>query len=245
MKIISIVERITNNMSRKIKLCKDPYDCGFDLFKKRIIEIKEGITVLVGCNGIGKSTLLHYIEKTLDKKNIPYVKFDNLHDGGSRAKEKSLFNDDFRFFATSFYSSEGENIMLNMAKMLGKIGTFLKTGKYKTKESELKSFLEEATGFESDNNEKLSKERWFLFDAVDSGLSIDNIVDLKEYLFKPVFEHFLENEIYIIISANGYEMANGEQCLDVYNGRYVTFNNYDEYRNMILESRRWKEERSK
>lgn len=232
-------------MSRKIKLCKDPYDCGFDLFKKRSIEIKEGVTVLVGCNGIGKSTLLHYIEKTLNKENISYIKFDNLHDGGSQSKEKSLFNNELGFLASSLCSSEGENIVLNMMKVLSKIETFLKTGKYKTKESELKRFLEEAAGFESDDNEKLSKERWFLFDAIDSGLSIDNIIDLKEYLFKPVFEHFLENEIYIIISANGYEMANGEQCLDVYNGKYITFENYDEYRRMILESRKWKEERSK
>lgn len=54
-----------------------------------------------------------------------------------------------------------------------------------------------------------------------------------------------ENEIYIIISATRYEMATGEQCLDVYNGKYVTFKNYDEYRNMVLESRKWKEERNK
>lgn len=232
-------------MSRKIKLCKDPYDCGFDLFKKKAIEIKEGITVLVGCNGIGKSTLLHYIEKTLNKENIPYMKFDNLWDGGSQTKQESLLNGDFEFFANAFCSSEGENIVLNMTKLLSKIETFLRTGKYKTKKMGFETFLEEEAGFESNDNKKLSKERWFLFDAVDSGLSIDNIVELKEYLFKPVFEHFLENEIYIVISANEYEMANGEQCLDVYNGRYVTFKNYNEYRHMILESRKWKEERSK
>ena len=230
-------------MSRKIKLCKDPYDCGFDLFKKKTIEIKEGVTVLVGCNGIGKSTLLHCIEKTLNKENIPYMKFDNLHDGGSQAKGESLFYGELEFLANSICSSEGENIVLNMTKLLSKIETFLRTGKYKTKKMGFKRFLEEEG--ESNDDEKLSKERWFLFDAVDSGLSIDNIVELKEYLFKPVFEHFLENEIYIVISANEYEMTNGEQCLDVYNVRYVTFKNYNEYRDMVLESRKWKEERNK
>lgn len=124
-------------------------------------------------------------------------------------------------------------------------GSMSRTGKYKTKKMGFEKFLEEEASFESDNNKKLSKERWFLFDAVDSGLSIDNIVELKEYLFKPVFEHFLENEIYIVISANEYEMVNGEQCLDVYNGRYVTFNNYNEYRDMVFESRKWKEDRNK
>ena len=46
-----------------------------------------------------------------------------------------------------------------------------------------------------------------------------------------------------MVSANEYEMANGEQCLDVYNGKHITFKDYDEYRNMIPESRKWKEER--
>ena len=38
-------------------------------------------------------------------------------------------------------------------------------------------------------------------------------------------------------------MANGERCFDVYNGKYITFKDYEEYRNMILKSKKWKEER--
>lgn len=47
------------------------------------------------------------------------------------------------------------------------------------------------------------------------------------------------------MSANEYEMANGENCFDVYNGKYVRFENYEEYRNMVLESKQWKIERIK
>lgn len=82
-------------------------------------------------------------------------------------------------------------------------------------------------------------------DAVDSGLSVDNIVDVKDLLFKTILEYNYGNDIYIVISANEYEMARGEQCFDVYNGKYVTFNDYEEYRNMILERKEWKEERVK
>lgn len=79
-------------MSRKFRLWKDPYDCGFDLWKKKTIEIKSGVTVLVGCNGIGKSTLLNNIESLLKKDKIPVIHFDNLSDGGSNARsEKYLW----------------------------------------------------------------------------------------------------------------------------------------------------------
>ena len=92
---------------------------------------------------------------------------------------------------------------------------------------------------------KIIPERWILLDAVDSGLSVDNIVDIKEGLFKTILEYNYGNEIYMVISANEYEMARGEQCFDVYNGKYITFKNYEEYRSMILESKKWKEERVK
>ena len=88
-----------------------------------------------------------------------------------------------------------------------------------------------------------SKERWILFDAVDSGLSVDNIVDLKEGLFRTILENEKEKDVYIIVSANEYEMANNESCFDVYHGEYVTFKDYDAYRDFILKSREWKESR--
>ena len=69
-------------MGRKFKLWKDPYDCGIDLYKKKTIEIKTGVTVLVGCNGIGKTTLLHCIKDSLKKEKIPCMEFNNLIEGG-------------------------------------------------------------------------------------------------------------------------------------------------------------------
>ena len=44
-------------MSRIFKLNKDPYDTCEILFKKKEVEIMPGVTVLVGCNGTGKTTL--------------------------------------------------------------------------------------------------------------------------------------------------------------------------------------------
>ena len=45
--------------SRKFKIYKDYYEDDTKLYKKGTIEIKSCVTVLVGCNGIGKTTLLY------------------------------------------------------------------------------------------------------------------------------------------------------------------------------------------
>ena len=37
-----------------------------------------------------------------------------------------------------------------------------------------------------------------MFDAIDSGLSINNIVDVKEYLFKPIMEDCAKNNIEVL-----------------------------------------------
>lgn len=190
------------SMGRKYKLWKDPYDCGVDLYKKKTIEIKPGVTVLVGCNGIGKTTLLHCIKDSLKKEKIPCMEFNNLIDSGSNSRQESLYKGDFSFLATSACSSEDENIMLNITKLAVKIGEFVRTGTNQGDVNTLAKRFQKSLGFDGESLEIQSNERWILFDAVDSGLSVDNIVELKEALFRIILEHPFGNEIYIVISAN-------------------------------------------
>ena len=119
---------------------------------------------------------------------------------------------------------------MNIGNFAEKLGFFVKNGMQNKRK---------------DNAEELetSKERWILLDAIDSGLSVDNIVDLKEQLFETILEYNCGNEIYIIVSANEYELARNEMCFDVYNGKYIEFKNYEEYRDFILKSREWKSKR--
>lgn len=209
-------------MGRKIKLDRDPYDNGFHLYKKRSIEFQPGVTVLIGCNGIGKTSLLDNIKRILRKEEVPYVIYDNLQDGGANAREKMAFLNNFAFLSTSLCSSEGENIVMNLGQKASEIGNFVRK-----------------------NSDK--KELWILLDAIDSGLSIDNIVDVKECLFKTILEDLenKEKDIYIIVSANSYEMVREENCLDVYNMKPMRFKTYDRYRKFVLRSKEWKKEREK
>lgn len=240
-----IMER-NENMSRKFTLMKDYYEEGKNLYKKESITINPGITVLVGCNGIGKTTLLHQMRDRLKKDNIPYIEFDNLHNGGSKSISEASFYGDFGFMATAMCSSEGENIVMNIGKLAERLGKFVKEGEdpKEKKFTQLAKSLAKING-EDVKEESIPNERWILLDAVDSGLSVDNVVDIKEQLFKTILEYNYGNDIYIVISANAYEMARNEQCFDVYDGEYVEFKEYEEYRQFVLDSKEWKNERSK
>lgn len=239
--INSTINGDKNIMSRKFQLERDYYAEGFNLYKKKTVEIKPGVTVLVGCNGIGKTTLLHQIKHNLKKDNIPYIMFDNLHDGGNKSISEASFYGDFSFMATAMQSSEGENIVMNMGKLAARLGNFVKTGE-DNKDAKFKALARSLARLDGEVEEEIEipNERWILLDAVDSGLSVDNIVDLKEQLFKTILEHNYGNEIYIVVSANEYEMARGEQCFDVYNGKYMKFKDYEEYRSLVLQSKEWK-----
>lgn len=203
---------------REFKIQRSPYEKGVNLYQKSKIALKPGVTILVGCNGCGKSTLIQEVSRQLDKDSVPYIKYNNLTDGGNKAKERAMFHGAMELFATLFSSSEGEQIVANMGTCASQIGQFVRRNKD-------------------------VRELWILLDAVDSGLSVDNVIDVKEYLFKTVIEHNSDKDVYIVVSANEYEMCNGENCFDVHNGKYIRFNNYDEYRQFILDSKASKDKR--
>lgn len=205
-------------MSRIFMIHKNPYD-NVNIYKQSKIIIRPGVTILVGCNGMGKTTLLNMIQEKLEKENLPVILFNNNIEGGNAAMQKALLNANINFLMNLVTSSEGEQIHLNIAAMAEKIGKFVR------------------------NNEQ-AKELWILFDAVDSGMSIDNVVEIKELLFKTILNDCKDKrDVYIICSANTYELCNEENCFDVLAGEYLRFNSYEDYRNFILNSRKNKDSR--
>lgn len=216
-------------MNRSFNLIKNYYDSSFELYKKDTITINEGITTLVGCNGSGKTTLLNIIKEQLEKENVPCMDYNNLNDGGHYTKDKLAFYSQFEQLAQRVFSSEGEEIILNIGDFISQIRTFFKTGKSNH------SFKEPNPNH---------KERWIIFDAVDSGMSIDNMKEVKD-VFKLIVNDAKAKgiELYIIISTNSYEFAKDNACFDVYEGEYTSFNNYDEYSNFIINSRTKKDNR--
>ena len=86
-------------------------------------------------------------------------------------------------------------------------------------------------------------EFWIFLDVIDSGFSIDAIEDLKRGFFDTIFNTYPDKDVYILVTANEYEMARGEKCFDVVGCRYVNIKSYDRYRNLVLKSREYKDAR--
>ena len=228
----------------KIPIVRDPYEPKEYLYTKKEFEFKPGVTVLVGCNGCGKTTLLHQIKDYLKNKKVPVLSFDNLHDGGSNARSEAAAMNDFTFLATASFSSEGENIVMNVGRLAKNLRPFIQTGESQNRGDRLcKAFARAVWGDQEEP--EVPNERWLLLDAIDSGLSVDNIVDIKDLLFKTIIEDSEAQGIktFIIVSANEFEMAREEQCMDVHTGKYRTFSGYESYRKFILKSKEIKNKR--
>ena len=230
------------NTDGKIPIVRDPYNPHEYIYTKKEFEFKPGVTVLVGCNGCGKSTLLRHMKEYLKSKKVPVISFDNLHDGGSNARSLAAYEGDFTYAATSTCSSEGENIILSLGRIAQTLRPFIQTGESQDRGDRLcKAFARAVWGDE--NEPEIPNERWLLFDAIDSGLSVDNVIDVKEYLFKTILEDAGDTKIYIVCACNEYELANGEQCMDTHTGKYVNLRTYEAYKKFVLKSREIKDKR--
>ena len=224
-----------------INTWRDPYDAGFTTTKPKQVSFQPGLTVLVGCNGAGKSTLLMNIKEEVAEQKLPCHSYDNLVDGGNHLGAilggYGEEGDDL-----AFTSSEGEEIKGNISRESRLYKSFLELGYYNNRDYKLRRIFKD-----KDEDEKIiSNVRILLFDAVDSGMSVDAVIEIKA-LFDTMMQDAAKMgiELYLIISANEYELARGSQCFDVNTGKYLTFADYEEYRDFIIKSRMKKEVRNK
>lgn len=207
------------------------------IYKKGSVTIEPGVTVLVGCNGSGKSTLQLIMKSQLQKDNIQFISYDNEKDGGHRSRQREMEFGDPKLSINMCMSSEGENILLNLSKIATDIGIYIRTGKHETLISKFNDIFN--TGPKEDNT---GNQRWIFFDAIDSGYSIDNVVEFKELLNLIVSDCNDHNlEPYIIVSANAYEMCADTPCLSVVDCAYTEFQDYQSYKDFILKTRKFKD----
>lgn len=228
----------------QIHTWRDPYDTGVSFTKPKDIEFHPGVTVLVGCNGAGKSTLLHNIKSECEGR-IPCHLFDNLSSGGNTSLIQEMLSgvspdiegDSWAQGVEMLNSSEGEAIKQNIIRQSRLYDTFLTDGHFKDRHFRMVSIFHEQASLDT-------KDRVLLFDATDSGLSIDSVCELK-LLFSAVLSkaNELGLNLYIIIAANEYELCRESDCFDVRAGKYITFDTYDSYRKFILKSREYKDRR--
>lgn len=202
-----------------IEMLKDPWadnDNQTILYKNPKFEIPTGITVLVGRNGAGKTTLLRGIVDYCKKTNIPCFSYDNYSEGSDKAKSFYGAVGDIDSLCSTLFHSEGEQIYYNFCQKMKSIGSFCK-------------------------EHRGAKEIVLCLDALDSGLDCDGIKQIRDVCNLIVSDN-KDSEVYIILSANNYGLIKNQRCLDVYTGKFLTFNNFDNFEKFILD--RYKEERA-
>lgn len=203
----------------EIKREKFYYEENDELFKTDSVEIYPGVTALVGCNGSGKSTMAQIIKEYCKTNNIKVFYYDvATSDNANNNMDKFLLGDNIEAFATMITSSEGEKIHIGIGNFIGKIGKFQK------------------------NKENLNKPFFIIIDGIDSGFSLDNIIEYRKFMHYIIEKSGHKGDIYVILTANDYELTVDSKCLDVYTGEYVEFKNYEDYKEFVLNSSKIKKE---
>ena len=198
----------------RVPVIKDWYGDGVNLYDKSWFDLKEGITVLIGCNGAGKTTLLRQIKEFCRKKNMQCLSYNNITDGGDNAKQKALITDRLSLLASLATTSEGEQININISDIFAKIGAEIK-------------------------NTKPGSNLVILFDAVDSGLDITKIDEINDCFHNIIIPDAIDQKInlYVIISTNSYEFSISNNCLEVNSLNYVSVKGYDKFVDLIRKSK--------
>lgn len=188
--------------------------------------INPGITMLIGPNGSGKTTVLSQLRSLFSTQNDLVKKWnkleinDSIRDLYSSYLYDNVYEETFTKstwgatehidrVAKTFENSEGQNMYDYLYYKINEIGqTVTKAIK---------------------NNRK---GIFLLFDGLDSGLSLDVINIIR----KSVLEFIIETEkkrsnleVYIVCSANSYEFCNNYDCIDVTNQKHIVFTNYEDY----------------
>jgi hypothetical protein len=203
-------------MSRVFKIEPFWHDEYYKIYNKDSVEIKPGITNLLSCNGGGKTTLLEQIKHQICKDDsVILLKYSEVSEGRSNAMGKYGFLNQFDKLSRNFMSSEGENVLNNFGEFCNKLGHKVK------------------------NLDTSKKEVWILLDGIDSGLSVNEIADIPDFL-KMVCDDIQEKGLtpYVLIAGNNYELIGKfkDNCLDAINLEYLTVNSYEEYRKIIFKS---------
>lgn len=230
---------------------KEPYADGESVFTNDRMEIGCGITVLVGCNGNGKTTMLDQIADATGWSNskdlyaalsMMFHNENDYQDDESIARCDTIYwkscaeRDDALGNAISnrgllnlseagniMGSSEGEGISIAAGALAQQLGQSALSGS--------------------------SEPLVVLVDSIDSGLDDASIADVIDVLslasndFKKA-----GRDCFIIVTANSFGVVNavqrnGGKCIDSRTFEKKHFTSYDDYYEFVSETRRMKYER--
>ena len=178
------------------------------------VTLKENdITILVGKNGYGKTSFLYGIEEAFKKDNtVTIVSWSDSKYGRDAGRSILGFHEDYEGLASMAFVSEGQTMMSSFARF----------------------FMQRAGG--ASRRRKPGQDTMFLLvDQLDSGLDSHQIRYIKEVIRNIVIPDMTGQGItvFIIMSANSYELVMGEDCLDPMTRKHLKFKTIQEYMDYI------------
>lgn len=202
------------------------------------------IYAFVGCNGLGKSTLITQIcqdnATSLDRTAHNLLNDHNGYnafaacfapDGEKderdpdvyylpidrRSNARGLSDSGIHEIFSSFMST-GERTVYNLLPCLGIVGKELP---------------------------RLRDKTLYLFlDDLDVGVSADVVLEERAAIQKIADALKANGTRYVIcVAANNYELARGLDCISCADLSPVSFDSYEEYRDFVLSTRKWKDAR--
>ncbi|WP_304393422.1 ATP-binding protein [uncultured Clostridium sp.] len=161
------------------------------IYKEKIIEINNGITVLTGPNGSGKTYACSQICDYLDEQKKKYLNV-NVYEEGKHTADSFTLSGDMKSLAKYLNSSEGQRVFDTLVDI-----NTPKMGDY------VRKLIQDGV-----------KEGYIIIDGCDSGVSIDLMLS-----YRSLFEFILDDckkeniEMYIIITSNSYELVYDYDCI--------------------------------
>lgn len=233
------------NKERTFNIHNKDYYIEGTLYKANKLTLQENdVYCLVGCNGIGKSTVLYQMihdndnslkETAYDLKD-EYNAFSNLFNSKNKNEYDEfyiLINKD-----TKLNIKDDDSVLHNL------FGNFMSTGEQNVHNilPNLPNIIESLNKLEKLEN----KELYVMIDDLDVGVSIDVLIELTKIIDKLELKlKKLNINYYIVITANSYELARRFKCIDVINMKEISFKDYDDYANYVSETRKYKDTRNK
>lgn len=224
-----------------LNITRDPYYEDEYLFEKDQLTLTDQVTVFVGPNGYGKTTLVNMLKEALERdgaisfsnnpharsiarafelavtdesKNpsIGFISYDSHADDHTNSISASLVNNNMRQLLLRRESSEGENNLISLADLFDNA---------------------QAVANENPNLKHLI----IFVDGIDSGLSVDKIdfivrnLDLK---IKQVESQNPDLNVALVFTANHYEMVRNLPTIDPITFEKLNYNDYEDFRSDML-----------
>ena len=174
------------------------------------MKITERVNILIGGNGVGKSTLLSGIRNgTVDlefTKPIAIHSYQNSLQSDRNNHANPYSGKEILRSLTSRFISEGQGIVRSISREIDRISVVVK--------------------------EQPDVNHILLWDEVDSGLSIENINLVGNLIAEVMIEH---NNIQLFVASNMYQwIAYSGVGVNMYTGKTERIKSYDEYAELII-----------